>query len=88
MSKESNIISGFVLGALVGTAGALLLAPYSGKRARKKLKSKTKRMVKDAKETISDATEDALLKVNDGIEDLSIKSKESMTRLKEKLAAN
>ena len=88
MSKESNIISGFVLGALVGGVSALLLAPYSGKRARKKIKSKTKKMVRDAKVSISDATDDTLLRVNEGIQDLSEKSKGSMSRLREKLTTN
>ena len=86
MSKESNIISGFVLGVLAGTAASLLLAPYSGKRTRKKIKSKTKKIVRDARENLSEATEDALMKVNEGIQDLSDKSKESMTKLREKLA--
>jgi gas vesicle protein len=86
MSKESNIISGFVLGVMAGAAAGLLLAPNSGKRTRKKIKTKTKRVINDAKDSLSEVTADALLQVNEGIQDLSDKGQESMTRLKQKIA--
>ena len=86
MSKESNIISGFVLGVMAGAAAGLLLAPNSGKRTRKKIKTKTKRVINDAKDSLSEATADALMQVNEGIQDLSDKGQESMTRLKQKIA--
>lgn len=85
MSKETNIISGFVLGAITGVAIGVLFAPSSGKRTRRKIKKETGRLVTDARDSLTNAADDAALKVNEGIQDLSHKGAESIAKLREKL---
>lgn len=43
-----NFLGGILLGSAIGVVSALLLAPDSGKRTRKKLKKKSRRYSKDA----------------------------------------
>lgn len=50
---------GFALGAVVGGAIALLLAPASGERTRRQLSSAARRMGRDARHTYDEAREAA-----------------------------
>ena len=50
-------IIGFALGAIVGSAVALLLAPASGERTRRRLGRAARRMSRDARHTFDDARE-------------------------------
>lgn len=50
---------GFALGAVVGGALALLLAPASGERTRQKLGAATRRWSRDARHTLEDARDSA-----------------------------
>lgn len=88
MNKEIKVLSGFVLGAIAGGAAGLLLAPSSGKRTRKKLKRQSRKMVNEAKATLADVADDTVVKVNEGLEDFSTKGRESMNKLREKIATN
>lgn len=45
-TKTGKIIAGFVLGSLIGVATGLLLAPTTGKQARKKIGKKSKKIAK------------------------------------------
>jgi gas vesicle protein len=44
----ANFLGGILLGSAIGVVSALLLAPDSGKRTRKKLKKKSRKYSKDA----------------------------------------
>jgi gas vesicle protein len=50
---------GFALGAVVGGVIALLLAPASGEKTRRKLGNAARRMGRDARQTFDDAREAA-----------------------------
>lgn len=88
MNKEIKVLSGFILGAIAGGAAGLLLAPSSGKRTRKKLKRQSRKMVQEAKDTLAEVADEAVVMVNEGLEDFSTKGRESVNKLKEKIANN
>lgn len=46
MNSSGKILIGFLLGALFGSATALLMAPTTGRTARKNLNRKAKKLVK------------------------------------------
>ena len=56
-SPDFTPIIGFALGALVGAGVALLLAPASGERTRRRLGNAARRMSRDARHTIDEARE-------------------------------
>lgn len=59
MNTKTKVISGIILGAAVGTATALLLAPSSGKKTRKKIKSESKRLADDVISKANDSLKTA-----------------------------
>lgn len=46
MDNTGKIITGFLLGSMIGIVTGLLVAPTSGKQARKKIGKKSKRIAK------------------------------------------
>lgn len=48
MNTKTKVISGFILGAAVGSVAALLLAPSSGKKTRKMIKEESRRLADEA----------------------------------------
>jgi gas vesicle protein len=46
MNTTGKVITGFLLGAMVGAITGLLAAPVTGKRSRKTLEKKSKKLVK------------------------------------------
>ena len=73
MSKESNFLTGIVIGAIVGAAAGILLAPESGEETRKKIADKT-----------SGLKEDLEAKLNDVSEKIKNLENEALTGFKEK----
>jgi len=59
MKDISKVMLSFMVGALVGAAAGVLLAPDKGKNTRKKIKSSLDDLNEKAKETINDLTEKA-----------------------------
>jgi len=53
MNTNAKIVTGFLLGAVVGTVTALLLAPATGLRTRKSLNKKAKKIVKQIEGIVS-----------------------------------
>jgi hypothetical protein len=54
-----TFLAGFVVGALVGAGTALLLAPESGSRARRRLGRRLRRLRKGALERVGDLRDEA-----------------------------
>lgn len=54
-----TFIAGLTIGALIGSASALLLAPQSGKRTRRDLARRAERLGDSASERLSEAREEA-----------------------------
>lgn len=59
--NSGNVVLGTLLGAAVGFAAGILLAPASGKETRDTLSEKSE----DLKKTLSDATEKAMSSINE-----------------------
>lgn len=51
MKDSGLLLGGMLVGALLGAAGALLLAPQSGKETRQQIKEKLSELEKEMKET-------------------------------------
>lgn len=46
MNTTGKIIAGFLLGTMIGTVTGLLMAPATGKKTRKNIEKKSKKLVK------------------------------------------
>jgi gas vesicle protein len=44
--KGKRILGGFIVGAMIGAIISLFATPYSGKDTRKKIKERTKKIIK------------------------------------------
>ncbi|MEQ9413560.1 MAG: YtxH domain-containing protein [Cyclobacteriaceae bacterium] len=44
MNTKTKVIGGFIIGAALGAASGLMLAPISGRKTRKKLKEESRRL--------------------------------------------
>jgi gas vesicle protein len=83
--NAKNLIGGFLAGAAIGVAAGLLMAPYSGAKARRKLvrgSQKIKRNVVDYVENSMDSLRD---QVNDKIEKIAKRSKDTFNHVSEKV---
>ena len=73
MSKKGYFLGGVILGALVGAATGLLLAPTSGEETRKKIKKMAKineEIVQDAKEKTEVVVHKTIDAIKQGIDKL------------------
>ena len=68
-------MSGFLVGAAVGTAAGLLLAPRSGKKTRMKIKDESKRMVDDVAKKANQSLGRAKKAFNEKLDHYGLKGK-------------
>jgi gas vesicle protein len=59
MKDTSKVMLSFLVGALVGAAAGVLLAPDKGKNTRKKIKTSLNDLNEKAKDTLNDLSEKA-----------------------------
>lgn len=85
MNTKSKVVSGFLLGAAIGTAAGLMLAPRSGKKTMQKLQSKSKRMANDLIEKANASLNSAKASYNQKINDYTKRGKSSMDNLSESI---
>ena len=57
MSKSSNVLAAFVIGAAVGAAVGLLLAPEKGSETRRKLRDEGQRFADSVNEKVKEGKE-------------------------------
>lgn len=76
-----KFIAGVLIGAALGAAAGLLLAPQSGEETRKVIKKKTKKYLEKGRSFLADKAED----VNDFAKEESEAVKTAVADLKEKL---
>ena len=83
MSKEaSSFFTGFFLGALIGGAAALLMAPQSGEETRTQIREKSVELREKAEATYGDL----IKKVEESTQELREKSEELSAKLDEVIA--
>lgn len=85
MNTNTKIISGFLMGAALGTATGLILAPSSGKKTRKKLKAESKRLANELIEKANESLEDAKRAYNKKVDNYTKTGKASMENLAENI---
>tara|TARA_R110000787_G_scaffold43372_1_gene106414 strand:+ start:23010 stop:23372 length:363 start_codon:yes stop_codon:yes gene_type:complete len=92
MSKESKFLTGIVIGAIVGAAAGILLAPESGEETRKKIAHKTSELkedleakLKDVSEKIKNLENEALTGFKEKFYDVKGKIKDQYAHLSDKV---
>ena len=88
MNTKMKVVSGFLIGAAVGTATGLLLAPRSGKKTRMKIKDETKRMADDAVKKANESIDSAKKALNQKIDQYRTKGKPEVDAHLEALNSN
>jgi gas vesicle protein len=67
MNNSGIFLKGLLIGGLVGSAVALLYAPYSGKKLRKNIRKKTEGLIEDSEKYLKNAKDKANHLLEDGI---------------------
>lgn len=70
MNKDKGILKGIVIGGIVGTIGAILFAPKSGKETQADIKRKARSMKRDLDSTLSDMQKDLVGRI-DSLKDVA-----------------
>ena len=66
-SQVFNFIAGLVLGAVIGAGSAILTAPDSGKRTRRRVRKMAGEIRKNAESRLGDITDDVRGRVDDAV---------------------
>jgi gas vesicle protein len=82
MNNNMKVFTGFSLGLLAGAVAALLYAPDSGKKTRKKISKYANDTYEDSMKKVDSFTKE----LNKEIDKLSSKSKDTINHVKESLA--
>ncbi|HNP08108.1 MAG TPA: YtxH domain-containing protein [Cyclobacteriaceae bacterium] len=85
MNTKTKVITGFIVGAALGAASGLLLAPRSGRKTRKKLKVESKRLANELMEKANESLDSAKKSYNEKVEEYSKRGKSSMNHLSESI---
>lgn len=81
MKNSIKTIGGLLLGVTLGTAAGILMAPASGKKTRKMLMKKSKRMGKEVGEAVREIKDG----YNRKVDEYGVDGMNSIKSLKEKL---
>jgi gas vesicle protein len=76
--SAKNLIGGFLAGAAIGVAAGLLMAPYSGAKARRKLVRGSMKVKKNVVDYVEDSLEGLRSQFNDKIETIAKRGKETI----------
>lgn len=83
MNSEFKVFGGFLLGAIVGTAAGLLIAPDSGKKTRKMLRDKGEEFKDDLSSTLNESVENAKKNFNKKVDEYSKSGHKILEQLKD-----
>ena len=87
MNTTSKIIGGFIVGAAVGAAAGVLLAPQSGRKTRQKISDESRRMTDQLSNAMSRSLESAKDVYNRKLDEYAKNGKLTIENLKEKVKA-
>lgn len=85
MNTKLKVIGGVIVGAALGAAAGLMLAPSSGRKTRKKLKAESKRLANELIEKANESLDSAKKAYNEKIEEYTKNGKSSIDHLKESI---
>lgn len=86
MSNESNFLTGIVVGAIVGAAAGILLAPDSGEETRKKIAEKTSDLKEGLESKFQDVSEKIKNLENEALSEFKNKFYDVKGKIKDKYA--
>ncbi|MEQ8364899.1 MAG: YtxH domain-containing protein [Cyclobacteriaceae bacterium] len=85
MNTKTKVIGGFIIGAALGAASGLMLAPSSGRKTRKKLKADSRRLANELIEKANESLDSAKKTYNKKIEEYTKNGKSSIDHLTESI---
>lgn len=85
MNTKTKVIGGFIIGAVLGAATGLMLAPRSGRKTRKKLKAESKRLANELVEKANESLASAKKAYNEKIEEYTRNGKSKIDHLTESI---
>jgi gas vesicle protein len=85
--QTKSLIGGLMIGAALGTAAGLLVAPRSGLETRRKLIKGSKKLKKDVVNYIDESIESLRDQVNGKIEMITKRGKDAINAVSEKVKA-
>lgn len=83
--NAKNLIGGFLAGAAIGVAAGLLMAPYSGAKARRKLVRGSMKVKKNVVDYVENSIGDLRSQFNDKIDTLVKRGKETINGAAERV---
>ena len=86
MNTKAKVLSGFLLGAAVGAATGLILAPRSGEKTRKKIKEEPKRLANELIEKANESLYSAKKTYNEKLDNYTKRGKSSLDHLSESIS--
>jgi gas vesicle protein len=83
--SANNLIGGFIVGAALGVAAGLLLAPASGARTRKNLIKGSLKLKDNVVDYVDDSIDSLREQLNGKIDQLAKRGKETINHVSEKV---
>ena len=88
MNTKVKVIGGFLAGAAIGAVSGILLAPYSGRKTRKKIKNESKRMADELIDKANESLASAKRAYNKKLEEYAKTGKTGIDNLTESISAH
>ena len=82
---SKKVIGGLLVGAAIGVAAGLLLAPYSGAKTRRKIARGSLKVKRNVADYVEDSIESIRSQFNDRIDSIARKGKETINGVTEKV---
>jgi gas vesicle protein len=83
--NAKNLIGGFLAGAAIGVAAGLLMAPYSGAKARRKLVRGGMKVKRNVIDYVENSIDSLRSQFNDKIDQIAKRGKEAVNHASEKV---
>lgn len=83
--ETKNLIGGLLVGAVIGVSVGILLAPQSGKKTMSKASKKSKRFVRELKNTVDSSFDSLKTQYNKGVSDTAKRGKEVIANASERI---
>jgi gas vesicle protein len=83
--NAKNLIGGFLAGAAIGVAAGLLMAPYSGAKARRKLVRGSMKVKRNVADYVENSIDSLRSQFNDKIDSIAKRGKETINGAAEKV---
>lgn len=88
MNSTTKIIGGFLAGAMLGVATGLLMAPESGKRTRKKIMNKSKKLTDEVAKSVTKGLDTVKATYNEKLDQFANAGKSTIDTTKERIKAS